>query len=369
MMVAEQAPSSHVLPKFVEEWSVERTKRAQNREQRAAGGDRTSARDPSAKARRSERREQRVAAGVEQLEIWLADIVRQGLAAARSQPDAFWAQMSARLIDAQAPGLARRVRALGDAAVSGVDWQGRLLAGLARLQLLIDAYRNLAQLPEGLASEVRGQIGWTQDRESLRSREGTRDVWQVLGLRQTEDEQLRTQRTWLRGERSGRIAMVLDFAPGEAPFPQSYQFGQRIDSELVYFDAASPLRALEKARQAALEPRNTLPAGADIASMQAAHAALLADNPWLTRWPVLLGPVTPLLASERLQLVDAALRRVSVRPGFRHVWPLLALAGGGALQLFGEWDGELFEPLTIECRGHLYTPEQLGELAVLSRVA
>jgi hypothetical protein len=75
------------------------------------------------------------------------------------------------------------------------------------------------------------------------------------------------------------------------------------------------------------------------------------------------------LVAGRLQLQDAERRRVSARAGFRHVWPLIALAGQDRLQLFGEWDGEYFDLLTIECRGQLYTPEHLGELAVLSRVA
>ena len=40
-----------------------------------------------------------------------------------------------------------------------------------------------------------------------------------------------------------------------------------------------------------------------------------------------------------------------------------------ALQLFGEWDGFEFDPLTIECRGAWYTPAQISALPVLSKVA
>jgi hypothetical protein len=441
-------------PAFAEEWAEQRARRAQGRAERAADGGKP---DLQAKARRGQRREQRVAAGIEQLEAWTSDLVRQGLATARSQPSAFWAQMAARLVDAQAPGLARRVRALELAAVSGGDWQSRLLAGLARLQLLIDAYRNLAALPEALASEVRSQIGWTQDRDALRERAGVRDTWHVLGVRVYEDESLSSQRIWLRGEQSGRFALLLEFAAGEQPFASDLQIDQRVDAELVYYDAVPPLRAAERQRfvpegaeqsrrhspppVAESEPRSAassverawscrpvdaaagpalggligdgpaaraehavsmpavcdavarssqplegagdaaplrpeprsggatrLPAGSGIARMQADHATRLAESPWLTRWPVLLGPVRAVLRGERLLLEDAERRCVPVRPGFRQVWPLIALAGADTLQFFGEWDGEVFEPVTVERSGELYTPGELGELSVLTRV-
>ena len=80
--------------------------------------------------------------------------------------------MASRLVDAQAPGLARRVSSLSGLAVSGEHWQSRLLAAMARCQLLIDAYRRIDTLPLGLAAEVRTQIGWTQPQESLLAREG-----------------------------------------------------------------------------------------------------------------------------------------------------------------------------------------------------
>jgi hypothetical protein len=356
-------------PEFVEEWSDNRAKRAEAKQSKQAAAETAAPPDPEARAKRVEKREQRIAGGLDQLEAWLSDLVAQGFAAARAQPPTFWSQMAARLIDAQAPGLARRVRDIADSAVSGADWQSRLLTGLARLQLAVDAYRNLPNLPAGLAAEVRTLIGWTQEQDALRERESVRDTWLVIGRRQTQDEQLRTQHTWLRGETSQRLALILEFAVGNQPLPANFTIGQRMDAEFVYFDSATPLRALEKTRHAPASMRYALPDPIDIATLQNEQAARLAANPWIERWPVVLGPVRPVLTNDRLQLEDAAHRRAALRAGFRHRWNLIALAGADTLTLFGEWDGETFDPLTIECRSHLYTIAQLGELAVLSRVA
>lgn len=364
LMVDGAVPTKATLPGFVTEWSGNRAKRAEVKQSKAT----SAAPDPQAQAKRAEKREARVQAGIEQLEAWLSDIVGQGLAAARTQPLSFWTQMAARQIDAQAPGLARRVRALGDVA-TGPQWQHKLLAELARLQLLLDAYRNLEHLPLPLAAEVRQLIGWSQDQESVRSSEAVRDHWTVLARRQFEDEQLRVQRTWLHGQRSERFALILEFAVGTQPLPATFVTGQCLDAELVYFDGVPQLRALEKTRHAMGDTRIAMPKLVDVAALQAEHAARLAMNPWLERWPVMLGPVTPLCSGERWYLEDTMGRRIAVAAGVRHGWNLLALSGGAACAVFGEWDGESLDAMTVHCRERWFTLVQLGELPLLAQVA
>lgn len=56
--------------------------------------------------------EKSVDAGVSELERWLADQVRAGLAAAGRADYRHWDSMAARLVDAKAPGLAGSVRRL-----------------------------------------------------------------------------------------------------------------------------------------------------------------------------------------------------------------------------------------------------------------
>jgi hypothetical protein len=353
-------------PPFVEEWLAGRAKRAEAKVARASAPEKPP--DPQAQARRAEKRESRIEAGLEQLEAWLADIVSQGLAAARAQSPQFWSQMAARLVDAQAPGLARRVSQLSDLAVSGEHWQSRLLAGLGRLQLLIDAYRRIDRLPPSLAAEVRTLVGWTQAQESLLERAGVRDRWHVLGHRQTGDERLRTQHTWLWGTDSARPALILEFAVGNQPLPATLRIGQVVDAELVYFDGAPPLRALIKERFQSEPSRHALPAPVDVITLQARFAALLAENPFMDRWPMVVGPVTTLIDGNAAYFVDLTGRRIAASPYFRHGWLFEALAGGSTLTVFGLWDGHMLDPLSVE-HGGLFSLARIGDYPVLSKVA
>jgi len=84
------------------------------------------------------------------------DLVRGGRAEAASRPWTSFEQMSERLVDAQAPGLARLVRDLGGLPHRTSRWPERMLIDLGRLALLLDA-RSARLAPAGA-------LGWASDR-------------------------------------------------------------------------------------------------------------------------------------------------------------------------------------------------------------
>ena len=92
---------------------------------------------------------------------WLEDLVRNGLASVETQPASFWEGQAKRLVDAQAPGLAGRVRRLAALPHATPDWTARLLDDLGRLALLTHAFRRVDQLDPALQEDVRGLIGWS----------------------------------------------------------------------------------------------------------------------------------------------------------------------------------------------------------------
>ena len=117
--------------------------------------------DPKTAAKRAEQREARVATGLAELDRWLCDQVRQGLAASQQAGYGHWDDIAARMVDAQAPGPAERLRALASVPHSGVGWDGRLLEEYALLRLLAVAYRRQAELPPPLRDTVRSRIGFS----------------------------------------------------------------------------------------------------------------------------------------------------------------------------------------------------------------
>jgi hypothetical protein len=345
--VADAAP-----PPWVAEWLASRARTAERkREPKAPEGPpqpaAQGAEGAPAASRSASAREARVAAGLAELELWLQDRVRAGLAALQSDGPAPFDAVAARMVDAQAPGAARLLRAAASAAASGPGWQGRLLDRLARLHLLARAYAGLAALPPDAQADVRAAAGFTQSQEELLAGPGVRDRWLVLGRRVEEEDRLRSQRTWLWGETSRRAALVFDFAAPGQPLDRTLTPGTCLDAELVFFPGRAPLRALVRSRHAASALPPALP-GASLAEAVGAYAALLAANPWAERALLVAGPCALARAEGRWHARDEAGDALPLPARFDEAWRLLALTAGRPFTLAGEWDGETLTPLCAQ---------------------
>lgn len=215
-----EVPSGEPSP-WAGEWLAgrrERTEQAAGAPSGAGAPSRAPA-DPEAARRRAERRMQRIGAGATELEQRLADLLQSGLASAESGGGS-WDETAARMVDAQAPGLAARVRELSSVVASGPDWPARLLEECALLHLLDQGFLGIERLPGPLAATVRSRVGLTTEAADLLTGSDAatvRDRWLVLAQQDSADGALLTRRIYLRGERTGRMALHLSFGGSSRP--------------------------------------------------------------------------------------------------------------------------------------------------------
>ncbi|MCL6503605.1 MAG: SWIM zinc finger family protein [Pirellulales bacterium] len=340
-------------PQWIAEWLAKRAARAEKKQQ---GAERpTQSADLAAQAKRAAARERRVEEGLDCLDIWLADLVRGGLAGLETRPRSFWEDVARRLVDAQAPALAARVRRLAELPGCSQDWPRQLLHQLGRVALLSHAYRRLDQLDQPLQQDVRQLLGWTFQQDQLLSQgaEVVEDQWYILGGIVEEEGRLRSQRTWLLGKQTGRAALVWQFAVGTQPFSQRFPPAAIAAGKLVFWPGAVPQRAAFVGEFALRGAMQELPAYATIDPFLARVAGELARNPWLDRFlAVLEGVVVPQRPGP-WRLCDATSETIPLA-GEAH-WRLLALSGGHPVTLAGEWDGERLCPLGAWAEGR-YQP-------------
>lgn len=359
-----QPPAGHSPPEWAGQWLSGRRERARRGGAEGPGaargggstGEGRRSSDPQAARRRAERRAQRVAAGATELEERLADLLRGGLAGAEQLGPAAWEETAARMVDAQAPGLAARIRELGAIPSGGAGgpggWPERLLSECALLHLLNQGFLALEGLPEPLAATVRTRVGFTVDAADVLAGETprVRDEWLVLARRDTDEGRLTARRTWLRGRTSGRAALLLSFAPLGRQHELALPTGSVLDAELAYYPGARPLRAALGERHA--EPRpGSAPPGGTVTGALAEYGAALCDDPWLDAWPTVLSGVVPVTGEGGIvvQLADAEGEfALPVAPGTSPaaLWKLLAVAGGGPVTVFGECGHRGFAPYT-----------------------
>ncbi|MEU9099224.1 SWIM zinc finger family protein [Streptomyces sp. NPDC048361] len=310
--------------------------------------------DPSAARRRAERRAERITSGARELERRLADLLRGGLAAAERPGYGLWEETAARMVDAQAPGLAARVRELGAIPGSGAGWPTRLLEECALLHLLDRAWLGRDALPEPLVATVRTRVGAPAPAQGP----AIRDSWQVLAQYDTADAKLTTRRIWLHGKESGRSAMVLDFgAAGRAP-AVALPVGLAIDADLTPYPGAGQVRAALGERYAPPVAAGGPPPGGTTTEAVERYGRALLTDPWLEACPATLTeviPVPPEDATGDWQLADAkgelALPVTAPGPTRAGLWRLLAVSGGAPVTVFGECGHRGFTPLAVWAGG------------------
>jgi len=337
-------------PAWVTEWLNGRaTKAAKQSEPQKAPGT-----DPAAVARRGAERSNRVAGGLDELDRWLRDQARTGIAGTDRAGYRHFDAVAAHMVDAQAPGVAATLRGLASVAVSGDSWPAKLLEEYALLRLLATAHRNRETLPPDLAAVVRQRVGYAVSRDDVLALAAVRDQWSVLAVRDTADDRLIMRRVWLQGRDTRRMALVLSYAASGQALDASLVPGTTVDADVHFYPGSSQLRALVGAQHSALVPETSL-IGGTIQDALSAHAAALAGDPWLSAWPVVLDAVVPVLVHDSW-LVSDGNDALLCDDNSTNMWRALAVSGGHPVTLLAELTSTQLRPLAVLARHPDDTP-------------
>jgi hypothetical protein len=302
--------------------------------------------DAEAAAQRAAARAERVAAGLDELDRWLGDQVRAGLAGLERAGWSHFEAIAARMVDAQAPGVAGLLRGL-PALMAQDGWPEQVLDALAGLHLLVRAHRGLDALPADLAATVRSRVGYPVAKALVLAGPAVVDHWLALGAVDVLEGRLESRRVWLWGTSTRRWALLLSFAVPGAGLDESVAVGQVLFAALHFYPGAGEHRALVGEQwppDAVVTIQPEAPAAA-----RERWAAQVAADPWATRMPVVLDavPVPPAGPRQpwRLRGDDGWAVPVVGLPA--DPWPLLALAADGRVPVFGEWGRGGFRPLRV----------------------
>ncbi|MDO1449004.1 SWIM zinc finger family protein [Rhodocytophaga aerolata] len=302
--------------------------------------------DTKAQAKRIEARKAKVEAGVEEIELWIKDLIRNGLITAPDKSPKFWQTAASRMVDAQAPGLANMIRSLGELNYFSDNWQSLALQQLTKLYLAVQGFKRIDTLPEALQADIRSMIGWTQKAEELKTADGLHDHWLVLG-RQTEQEgDITVQRNWLYGVKNQQFALILNFAYRTQTVDLSLVPGTAMEAELVFYPGSIPLRALLKERIRTVEFPET--AGfADWQAVSQVYATQCTLSPWIHQWPVIVENITVFPQEKQWLLKDSGNRVAMLDKKFDKLWKLLAYSGGHPLTMSFVREDDCFLPLGL----------------------
>lgn len=311
--------------------------------------------------RRFERLE-RAANGFDDLEAWLLDTARRGIAAVVSENPKWGEGIAARMADASMTGLSRTLRLLGQIPTAAPDWADKTAAVLADCYLAVRAFQKRDDLSENLLFDLQNFIGINLKKdEVLASGERVNDTWAVVGqLEEPLEDKLFARRTWLLGGKTGRYALLLDFKFGGEDFLPGFAPSSIQQGTLAFYPSAFPQRALVFDDLVSI-PKNVekLPGFTDFDTFARTYSAALATQPWLQIFPAAFSEATPHTHGGRFFVGDKNEKSLPLNVTENDGWRLLALSGGYPIGIFGEWDGAVFKPLSVVAEGRFVAIKSL----------
>ncbi|MEM7346966.1 MAG: SWIM zinc finger family protein [Chloroflexota bacterium] len=346
---APNAVSQAEPPEFVTEWLEKAAQRARRREARQQREQQPA--DPQQQTKTAAARKESIMVGLAELEPWLINLLRHGLASDQVKEINFWEAKAARMVDAQAPGVAAWLRSMATIPNSRQSWMEALLVELGQLYLLLQSFKRFDDLPPETQADLRSVVGWQFRQETLLNNGSStnqppiQDRWLVMGKKEVDaGQRLRLQRGWLRGQTSQRDALILEFAFGNAPFETRLYPGAWLQADLIYFPSRYPLRAFIHQREELSSP-SPFPQGQSVQNNIEAYAQALAQNPWLRQCLFSLAAVVPVRQAGQWIVREAEGQTLPLSPSFAQPWRLFSLSGHHPLHLIGEWDGQHLTPL------------------------
>ena len=319
-------------PEWVAEWLAARQARAAKKEE-----GQTRKKNASVSPKKEASRLERMKAGLEELSRWMEDQVRCGLSSLSGQYGE-WNRLAARMVDAQAPGAAARLRGMESLVDRGEDWPAEVLGRLGELQLLAEAFFRMDTLSPAEKADVRAALGMAPDRESVLSGEDrVADVWAVAGVSFEEEDKLWQRRVWLYGRSSGRMALLLDFSHKSRVVEHSFSAGDHVRATLAFYPGAFPLRAVVAEGPVSVpgEPMPSFPLEEALSLM----ARSVAANPWQRPLPLFFSGARLLCENDTWRLLVGDEREIALVMTDGEAWELMARSGGHPLTVCGEWDG------------------------------
>ncbi|MDY3069849.1 MAG: hypothetical protein SOR57_09420 [Parabacteroides sp.] len=255
--------------------------------------------------------------------------------------------MTRRMVDAQAPGLAGKLRAMEDIDFDSESWKSDLIESMGRLYLLIQSYRNMDSLPEEWKDEIRTQIGYPQSKDKVLAGEPVPDSWLVLHKQSRKINDINTDIYWFYGKRSGLFARYLSFTVAGTFSTENWIPGSVYEGRLCFYKGIGTCRRA-LFRESVLQEEGFVPeCCTDLKQAAAAYRQAIITNPFSEDIPLLVNNVTAVRNGKDYTLLDNGGNAVPVKMPEESYIDILAVSGGNPFASLVLVSGDVWELKSI----------------------
>lgn len=206
-------------PEFVTQWLDKREANAKKKEEKAKE-QATKVVDPKAQARRLNNRIKKVNTGLESLDLWLKDVIRNGLASVSSQSlNSDVRRIIASLVDCQASGLSNLIAEHTDDLYTSnqAELFYKFTQCFSLVYFISQAFQHLEDYPSDWQEEIKLAIGFSKTKEEVAKQDPVVDDFLLLYRTTDIVRNLDRQLFVFWGINTKKFYYQLNFIPRNAP--------------------------------------------------------------------------------------------------------------------------------------------------------
>jgi len=297
-------------------------------------------------AKRLQAREELVDSGIEELLIWMKDVIKNGIVSFPEKGTSILHHLAKRMVDAKSQGLASLLRKMAAIDFYTEGWENIFLSHLFNLYLVVSGFKNKSNINELLLEDIKGNIGFIKTQEQLKILDGITDNWIVIGKQTTQEDDMMIERNWLYGCSSKQYALIIHFSVRWQVNSLLLVPGSCIHATLVFYPSAHPLRAIIKEQFAVVEsPKFKGADNWDEVSNSIQNCKQI--MPLMIDLPFIIHQVIPVFHQNSWWLKDVENKMVRLPKKFSSLFDLLAISGGNAVDISVVGNGLIFQPIGV----------------------
>jgi len=221
---------------------------------------------------------------------------------------------------------------------------------LSSIYMVIEGYKNGANLQDTIQQDIRTWIGFTQSQEELKEQAGITDTWVVLSKQTVEVDNITTERNWLYGTQSNQYALVLQFIVRGQGGQLTFTPGMFMQAELVFYSSVTPSRAIVK-KQIATNSNNSFTAFNNWRQVNETETLLSMQMPIRNDRPFIIQKLKPVQYNNQWWLQDAEQQMMQLKNEQKTIWKLLSMSGGDAMDMVVIGKEDKYEPIGVWDKG------------------
>ncbi|MBK8405586.1 MAG: hypothetical protein IPL25_16405 [Saprospiraceae bacterium] len=298
-------------------------------------------------------RSKRIAEGLQLLEDWIIQLLRQGFEVLQKDETRIQ-EMATRAVDCGMPAIGRRLRTLPDKIKSGTDWVDDLMNEIGAIYLFLQMVKAKEKQELVHEEDLLAFMGvHIKKSDLIKETVPIEDEWIYLGTRREKEENILINRHWFYGRNHSKFGLYIEFQVNRFVKLRNFDFGKMYHGYVHFYPSALPIRMHDVPDQHRIIPGQISWKAHNVTEYLDLLSKAILLHPFIRQMPALIKDAKVIKIDARWYLVGADGVSIELNILEEKVWKLMSYLMDDSTVVVGEYEDRKIIPLAVYTHGYI----------------